>query len=514
MSEMYIGECELKPTSINATLAVSNFVMRLSTSMTCRFGYLLIVVISVTMVTTGLHAQTRFVAELQNRAEQGNAEAQFMLGSMYTDGTLVDQNDVEAARWLLRAAEQGYQRSFFPLALAYSEGIGVPQDFVNAHMWVNIASALLVGEDRSRAVAQRGRLESRMGVTQIAEAQRLARLRLPFLQSVSGTELPPSLAPQGERSVSSPVEIDPPTEEPSATLAQTIEPNEEDVAAVPSSEEEATEEKIDTVTPVQGQPEVPRPSSLLADAETVEAAEVQRSDEVASSEEPSSSLFDRMFFTVGGMYRTTTTTFSDKVTFEKYYEDAHVEVDYVVGPGAFLDVMGGVRLARFVGIGGAVSNFTSADQLSRNAKVATSIPHPIQWNRHRSATGSTRSYRRELAVHLHGFAATSLGDRVSLMFFGGPSWFRTRHDLVTGITFEELGDTIRFESAQTSEQGASVWGFNVGTDLSIFFTEHFGLGVLVRYSRAMPSLLSADGDRVTMEAGGLDVSGGLRVRLF
>ena len=40
-------------------------------------------------------------------AEQGNADAQFALGMMYTNGEGVLQNDAEAVRWYRRAAATG-----------------------------------------------------------------------------------------------------------------------------------------------------------------------------------------------------------------------------------------------------------------------------------------------------------------------------------------------------------------------------------------------------------------------
>ncbi len=44
-------------------------------------------------------------------AEQGDANAQFNLGSMYEYGEGVPQDDKEAARWFRLAAEQGYAKA-------------------------------------------------------------------------------------------------------------------------------------------------------------------------------------------------------------------------------------------------------------------------------------------------------------------------------------------------------------------------------------------------------------------
>ena len=45
---------------------------------------------------------------LQPLAEQGNAQAQYMLGELYAIGKGVPQDYVEAAKWFREAAEQGF----------------------------------------------------------------------------------------------------------------------------------------------------------------------------------------------------------------------------------------------------------------------------------------------------------------------------------------------------------------------------------------------------------------------
>jgi TPR repeat protein len=47
-------------------------------------------------------------AQLWKEAEQGNAEAQFMLAGALYNGNGRQRDPTEGARWLLRAAEQGY----------------------------------------------------------------------------------------------------------------------------------------------------------------------------------------------------------------------------------------------------------------------------------------------------------------------------------------------------------------------------------------------------------------------
>ena len=124
---------------------------------------------------SAVFGQAGALSDLHTQAEQGNAEAQFMVASLYADGTVLEQDLVEAAEWYRRSAEQGFAQSFIPLAQAYLAGEGVPQDFVSAHLWFNIAAARLTSGDRQVAIDAREEVQRRMSPPQIAEAQGLAR---------------------------------------------------------------------------------------------------------------------------------------------------------------------------------------------------------------------------------------------------------------------------------------------------------------------------------------------------
>ena len=65
--------------------------------MTRGYAHLIAFSAGFTLWATGATGQPGALADLHTRAEQGNAEAQFMIASLYADGTVVDQNVVEAA---------------------------------------------------------------------------------------------------------------------------------------------------------------------------------------------------------------------------------------------------------------------------------------------------------------------------------------------------------------------------------------------------------------------------------
>ena len=77
---------------------------------------------------------------LRPLAEQGNAGAQTMLGSMYSEGQGVPQDNQEALKWYRKAAEQGYALAQFNLGVMYGSGRGVPQDAEEAAKWYRKAA--------------------------------------------------------------------------------------------------------------------------------------------------------------------------------------------------------------------------------------------------------------------------------------------------------------------------------------------------------------------------------------
>lgn len=73
-------------------------------------------------------------------AEQGNADAQFDLGGMYYKGKGAPHNFSEAMKWYRKAAEQGYAKGQFNLGNIYREGQVVPQDYTEALQWYHKAA--------------------------------------------------------------------------------------------------------------------------------------------------------------------------------------------------------------------------------------------------------------------------------------------------------------------------------------------------------------------------------------
>jgi Sel1 repeat len=78
--------------------------------------------------------------KLRQAAEQGDANAQFRLGTLYYKGQGVAQDYAEAARWYRKAAGQGQPEAQCYLGSLYALGQGVAQDYAEAVRWFRKAA--------------------------------------------------------------------------------------------------------------------------------------------------------------------------------------------------------------------------------------------------------------------------------------------------------------------------------------------------------------------------------------
>lgn len=105
-------------------------------------------------------------------AEGGNPSAQYNLGVFYQFGKGVPKDPKMAAHWLLLAAEQGHGRAQNNLSTLYFTGVGVPRDPVEAWKWLTLSAEDLKGKGRDIALKNRAVIEREMMPAQIEEARR------------------------------------------------------------------------------------------------------------------------------------------------------------------------------------------------------------------------------------------------------------------------------------------------------------------------------------------------------
>ena len=192
-------------------------------------------------------------------------------------------------------------------------------------------------------------------------------------------------------------------------------------------------------------------------------------------------------------------------------EQEDIVASYLVEKGPQLDIAGGARLWRSLGGGVAVTRFSK----SGPAGVIARIPHPFFFNQLRSVEGEAEGLtHEELGVHLQVMAMLPVGQRLSVVVFGGPSLFRITRGLIDDVQYDDRYpyDSATFTAAGTSDTSATKLGFHAGADVGYFFARNVGVGGVIRFSGATMNLDTSDGNTVAVDAGGLQGGAGLRLR--
>lgn len=102
-------------------------------------------------------------------ASQGDAQAQNNLGMMYENGLGVRRDYDEAAKLYRLAATQGNANGQAGLGYMYANGRGVPQDDVLSYMWLSVTKGDLIATNMLHGFA------TKMTTAQIELAQKIAK---------------------------------------------------------------------------------------------------------------------------------------------------------------------------------------------------------------------------------------------------------------------------------------------------------------------------------------------------
>jgi len=78
--------------------------------------------------------------EIRKFAQEGNADAQFMLGNLYFNGEDVKKDYELAVEWFLKSAAQDFTEAQYALGVMYYEGRGVQPDTEMAVIWLTKAA--------------------------------------------------------------------------------------------------------------------------------------------------------------------------------------------------------------------------------------------------------------------------------------------------------------------------------------------------------------------------------------
>jgi hypothetical protein len=214
---------------------------------------------------------------------------------------------------------------------------------------------------------------------------------------------------------------------------------------------------------------------------------------------------DRAYISANAAYQVASATFDDTRPFPLYVETARFDADYEVKSNTAFDIGGAVRIWRGLGAGVAVTRFSD----TQDVNVSATLPHPFLFRTDRNISGVAVGDREELAIHVQAVYVIPVNPKLQIVAFGGPSQFTVKQTVVTAVNFSESFpfDEAQFQTASIETEEESKTGFNVGVDVAYYFTNNFGAGGIVRFSRASVTFSSGE-----VDAGGVIVGGGVRVK--
>lgn len=123
----------------------------------CWTSFVVILLVS-TLVPSGRVQAVETIprSALQTLAEEGDANAQWMMGQSFLNSGAGRDDAAEAFRWFHRAADQGHPLAQRDLGTLYELGRGVAQNLQEAFFWYSLASR----QDSGRARMHREALTS------------------------------------------------------------------------------------------------------------------------------------------------------------------------------------------------------------------------------------------------------------------------------------------------------------------------------------------------------------------
>ena len=99
-------------------------------------------------------------------AESGDADSQYCMGLLYSEGIVVPMDEAEAMKWYELASENGVTAAQVSLGTMYQNGFSVEQDKIAALKWFSIAVKL--GDEDARYHQEY--LAERMPAEELAKA--------------------------------------------------------------------------------------------------------------------------------------------------------------------------------------------------------------------------------------------------------------------------------------------------------------------------------------------------------
>jgi hypothetical protein len=206
--------------------------------------------------------------------------------------------------------------------------------------------------------------------------------------------------------------------------------------------------------------------------------------------------------------------FTELSTPDVYGENASITVPHEVSAGSLFDLSAGYRVWRNMAVVIGFSRFSD----SETPTVAAEIPNPAFSNSPRPVSNSAGELSHsESAVHLHAFWMFPMTENFEWGVFAGPSFYRIEQEFVD-VGEDDLTEgpfpfgTVTIDTVNQVRQSDRTTAFTVGVDGTYLITPRYGVGGFFRFSGASVDLPLSGGSTISVDGGGVQFGGGLRVR--
>ena len=222
---------------------------------------------------------------------------------------------------------------------------------------------------------------------------------------------------------------------------------------------------------------------------------------------------DRGYINVGWGVESGSSAMTDSKTGTIYDESATINSSSTFSSGSLFDVGVGVRIFKNLTVGVGYHQ----EQNDTEGTVSGQIPSPVVFNRPRALTGTEPLDRKEMATHLNIGWVLPFSEKLDVMIYGGPSFFRLTQEVITEVVPNETGATASTITAtiKTTERKKSVTGFNVGADATYIVWQNdsvrVGAGGFVRFTQASTDVDMLSTPQPT-DVGGMQFGFGARLR--
>lgn len=222
---------------------------------------------------------------------------------------------------------------------------------------------------------------------------------------------------------------------------------------------------------------------------------------------------DRGYINIGWGVESGSSSMSSTKSGSVYEEPATITTTSDFTSGSLFDVAAGVRVFKNLTVGVGFHQ----EQNDTDGVVTGQIPSPVFFNRPRALSGTESLDRKEMATHVNIGWVFPINDKLDVMAYAGPSFFRLNQDVISDVQPNESGATSTTIPAtiSTGERKKSVTGYNVGVDATYIVWSNdsvrIGAGGFLRFTQASTEV-EMIGSTEPTDVGGMQFGFGARIR--